>query len=129
MAIKMRKTGPKDLAKYEPDFLLGLYRDMLRTRAVDDRIEALYKQAKLVGGCYSSRGQEGCSIGSTAARIDPSSRSTTAETSTLFFFDFIPIPPVYPSPSPTQVTPGAGSAQAAAAGSPAPAHAGGSARR
>ncbi len=63
----MRKTGPKDLAKYEPEFLLGLYRDMLRTRAVDDRIEALYKQAKLVAGCYSSRGQEGCSIGSTAA--------------------------------------------------------------
>jgi len=63
----MRKTGPKDLANYEPEFLLGLYRDMLRTRAVDDRIEALYKQAKLVAGCYSSRGQEGCSIGSTAA--------------------------------------------------------------
>jgi len=64
---RMRTTGPKDLAKYEPAFLLGLYRDMLRTRAVDDRIEALYKQAKLVAGCYSSRGQEGCSIGSTAA--------------------------------------------------------------
>ena len=67
MAIKMRKTGPKELANYEPEFLLGLYRDMLRTRAVDDRIEALFKQAKLVAGCYSSRGQEGCSIGSTAA--------------------------------------------------------------
>jgi TPP-dependent pyruvate/acetoin dehydrogenase alpha subunit len=63
----MRKTGPKDLAKHDPEFLLGLYRDMLRTRFVDDRLEALYKQAKLVGGCYSSRGQEGCSIGSTAA--------------------------------------------------------------
>jgi len=63
----MKKTGAKELAKHDPAFLLGLYRDMLRTRAVDDRIEALYKQAKLVAGCYSSRGQEGCSIGSTAA--------------------------------------------------------------
>jgi len=63
----MRKTGAKELANHDPAFLLGLYRDMLRTRAVDDRIEALYKQAKLVAGCYSSRGQEGCSIGSTAA--------------------------------------------------------------
>ena len=67
MALKMRKSGPKDLANHDPAFLLGLYRDMLRTRAVDDRIEALYKQAKLVAGCYSSRGQEACSIGSTAA--------------------------------------------------------------
>jgi len=67
LALKMRKSGPKDLANHDPAFLLGLYRDMLRTRAVDDRIEALYKQAKLVAGCYSSRGQEACSIGSTAA--------------------------------------------------------------
>ncbi len=67
MARRMKTTGAKELANYEPAFLLGLYRDMLRTRAVDDRIEALYKQAKLVAGCYSSRGQEGCAIGSTAA--------------------------------------------------------------
>ena len=65
--LKMRTTGPKDLANYDAEFLLGLFRDMLRTRALDDRIEALYKQAKLVAGCYSSRGQEGCSVGSTAA--------------------------------------------------------------
>ena len=62
-----KKTTAKDLATHEPDFLLGLYRDMLRTRALDTRSEALYKQGKLVAGCYSSRGQEACSIGSTAA--------------------------------------------------------------
>ena len=56
-----------DLSGYEPDFLLGLYRDMVRTRALDDRLEALYKQGRLVAGCFSSRGQEGCSVGSTAA--------------------------------------------------------------
>ncbi len=69
-ARSKRPSKNKDLAGYEPDFLLGLYRDMLRTRALDSRIEALYKQGKLVAGCYSSRGQEGCSVGSTAAMRD-----------------------------------------------------------
>jgi TPP-dependent pyruvate/acetoin dehydrogenase alpha subunit len=63
----MRKTTRKHLDRYEPDFLLGLYRDMIRTRATDDRIEALYKQGQLTGGCFSCLGQEGCSVGSTAA--------------------------------------------------------------
>jgi len=56
-----------ELSQHDPAFLVGLYRDMLRTRTLDDRIEALYKQGKLVAGCYSSRGQEGLSVGSTAA--------------------------------------------------------------
>jgi len=64
---RFRKSAAKDLARHEPAFLVGLYRDMLLTRVTDDRIEALYKQGKLVAGCYSSRGQEGCSVGSTAA--------------------------------------------------------------
>jgi len=63
----MRRTTRKDLDRYEPAFLLGMYRDMILTRATDDRIEALYKQGQLVGGCFSCLGQEGCSIGSTAA--------------------------------------------------------------
>ncbi|MGH7163358.1 MAG: thiamine pyrophosphate-dependent dehydrogenase E1 component subunit alpha, partial [Planctomycetota bacterium] len=71
MAARKRKGAgkPKDraLALHDGKFLLGLYRDMLLTRAADDRIEALYKQGQLVGGCYSSRGQEACSVGSTAA--------------------------------------------------------------
>ena len=62
-----RRKGKQDLAGYDADFLIGLYTDMVRTRALDTRIEALYKQGKLVAGCYSSRGQEGCSVGSTAA--------------------------------------------------------------
>jgi len=65
--LKQHRTTLKTLERYEPAFLLGLFRDMLLTRATDDRVEALYKQGKLVAGCYSSRGQEGCSIGSTAA--------------------------------------------------------------
>ena len=73
-AKKKTAPAPKKVTRRDPglkkhgeDFLHGLYRDMLRTRAVDDRVEALYKQGKLVAGCYSSRGQEGCSVGSTAA--------------------------------------------------------------
>ena len=61
------KTGDADLEKYDADFLLGLYRDMIRTRVTDDRIEALYKQGQLTGGCFSCLGQEACSVGSTAA--------------------------------------------------------------
>jgi pyruvate dehydrogenase E1 component alpha subunit len=62
-----RSTTQEDVARYDAPFLLGLDRDMARTRALDTRIEALYKQGKLVAGCYSSRGQEGLSVGSTAA--------------------------------------------------------------
>ncbi len=62
-----RSTTEADLKRHDAGFLLGLYRDMVRTRALDTRIEALYKQGKLVAGCYSSRGQEGLSVGSTAA--------------------------------------------------------------
>jgi pyruvate dehydrogenase E1 component alpha subunit len=62
-----RASTDAELKAQDRNFLLGLYRDMLRTRALDTRIEALYKQGKLVAGCYSSRGQEGCSVGSTAA--------------------------------------------------------------
>ena len=62
-----RSTTQSDLKRYDAEFLLGLYRDMVRTRALDTRLEALYKQGQLVAGCYSSRGQEGLSVGSTAA--------------------------------------------------------------
>ena len=55
-----RKGKDEALARHDPEFLLGLYRDMIRTRALDERIEALYKQGKLVAGCFSCRGQEGC---------------------------------------------------------------------
>ena len=67
LPTKHRTSKVSDAKRYEKEFLLGLYTDMVRTRALDTRIEALYKQGKLVAGCYSSRGQEGCSVGSTAA--------------------------------------------------------------
>ena len=63
-----RKKDP--LGNYDAEFLLGLYRDMLRTRALDERVESLYKQGKLVAGCFACRGQEGCAVGSAAA-VEP----------------------------------------------------------
>src|SRR3954451_13321249 len=43
--------------------LLQVYRGMLLTRALDDRGLALYKQGKLPGSFYTSRGNEAASVG------------------------------------------------------------------
>jgi TPP-dependent pyruvate/acetoin dehydrogenase alpha subunit len=46
---------------------LELYRFMKLTRMVEDRLGNLYRQGKVVGGLYSSRGQEATSVGSAYA--------------------------------------------------------------
>jgi TPP-dependent pyruvate/acetoin dehydrogenase alpha subunit len=46
---------------------LALYRFMLFNRMAEDRLGNLYRQGKVVGGLYSSRGQEACSVGSAYA--------------------------------------------------------------
>lgn len=46
---------------------LELYYWMKLTRAVDDQLALFYRQGKLVGGCYSSRGQEATSCASAYA--------------------------------------------------------------
>jgi TPP-dependent pyruvate/acetoin dehydrogenase alpha subunit len=46
---------------------LDLYRFMQLTRMAEDRLGNLYRQGKVVGGLYSSRGQEACSVGSAYA--------------------------------------------------------------
>ena len=57
------------LAKTElpKDRQLELYRLMKLTRMVEDRLGNLYRQGKVVGGLYSSRGQEATSVGSAYA--------------------------------------------------------------
>ncbi|MBI2943003.1 MAG: thiamine pyrophosphate-dependent dehydrogenase E1 component subunit alpha [Candidatus Wallbacteria bacterium] len=40
---------------------------MLLNRAFDDRISTLYRQGKISGGAFGSRGQEACSVGSAFA--------------------------------------------------------------
>ncbi len=46
---------------------LELYYWMKLNRAVDEQLAALYRQGRLVGGCYSSLGQEATSCGSAYA--------------------------------------------------------------
>lgn len=46
---------------------LEVYRYLQLNRRVEDRLTNLYRQGKVVGGLYSSRGQEGISVGSAYA--------------------------------------------------------------
>jgi pyruvate dehydrogenase E1 component alpha subunit/2-oxoisovalerate dehydrogenase E1 component alpha subunit len=46
---------------------LELYRYMKLTRMLEDRLGILYRQGKVVGGLYSSRGQEATAVGSAYA--------------------------------------------------------------
>lgn len=47
--------------------LTDLYYYMLSNRALDDRISTLYRQGKILGGAFVSRGQEATSVGSAYA--------------------------------------------------------------
>ncbi|MGH9796728.1 MAG: thiamine pyrophosphate-dependent dehydrogenase E1 component subunit alpha, partial [Candidatus Polarisedimenticolia bacterium] len=47
--------------------LLALHRGMVHNRAVEEKLSALYRQGKIVGGLYSSLGQEAISVGTAAA--------------------------------------------------------------
>jgi TPP-dependent pyruvate/acetoin dehydrogenase alpha subunit len=49
---------------------LELYRFLKLNRMVEDRLTNLYRQGKVVGGLYSSRGQEAISVG-TAYALEP----------------------------------------------------------
>jgi pyruvate dehydrogenase E1 component alpha subunit/2-oxoisovalerate dehydrogenase E1 component alpha subunit len=50
--------------------LLELYYFVVLNRMLDDRLGKLYRQNKVVGGIYSSLGQEACSVGSAYALED-----------------------------------------------------------
>ncbi len=56
--------SPSDLSRERQ---LELYRWLALNRAVEDRLTNLYRQGKVVGGLYSSRGQEAISIGTACA--------------------------------------------------------------
>ena len=47
--------------------LLELYRWMRLTRTLEERLVALYRQTKVVGGLFRSLGQEACAVGSAYA--------------------------------------------------------------
>lgn len=56
--------APTDLSRERQ---LELYRFMKLNRMVEERLGNLYRQGKVVGGLYSSRGQEATSVGSAYA--------------------------------------------------------------
>src|ERR1700755_3671764 len=43
--------------------LLGVYRNMLLTRGIEERGHILYRQGKIPGSFYTGRGNEGASVG------------------------------------------------------------------
>jgi TPP-dependent pyruvate/acetoin dehydrogenase alpha subunit len=58
-------------AGLDRDDLLGIYRNMLITRAVEERGHILYRQGKIPGSFYTGRGNEGAAVGvATAMRSE-----------------------------------------------------------
>lgn len=70
MAVSRTRTRKKPAPDLSPDQLRDLYYYMLLNRALDDRITALYRQGKIHGGAFVSRGQEATSVGSAYALED-----------------------------------------------------------
>ena len=50
-----------------PEIKAKLYQMMVKTRATEDRIIALYRQGRIVGGVYTGRGVEGTTVGAALA--------------------------------------------------------------
>jgi pyruvate dehydrogenase E1 component alpha subunit/2-oxoisovalerate dehydrogenase E1 component alpha subunit len=57
-------ASPANLSREQ---LLELYRWMRLTRTLEERLVALYRQTKVVGGLFRSLGQEACAVGSAYA--------------------------------------------------------------
>ena len=58
-------------AGLDRDDLLGVYRNMLITRGIEERGHILYRQGKIPGSFYTGRGNEAASVGvATAMRAD-----------------------------------------------------------
>ena len=62
-AAKQKYPPPRAHARHH----LGLYYYMRLNRALEDQMVRLFRQNKIVGGLYSSLGQEGISVGTAYA--------------------------------------------------------------
>lgn len=64
-----RRSTELNLKSYDPtaEQMKQMFYFMLLNRAFDDRIAKLYRQGKIIGAAYGSRGQEATSIGSAYA--------------------------------------------------------------
>ncbi len=67
MAVPSTTPPPANRSGLTPDQLLALYRWMRLTRTLEERLVALYRQTKVVGGLFRSLGQEACAVGSAFA--------------------------------------------------------------
>lgn len=64
------RLAAPDTLELSREEMLGLYRYLVLNRRLEDRLGKLYRQGKVVGGLYSSLGQEACSVGSAWALED-----------------------------------------------------------
>src|SRR5213593_3692864 len=62
-----RAAPPRPAALLSGAQLLELYSYLRLNRMLEERLSALYRQGKVQGGLYSSRGQEAISVGSACA--------------------------------------------------------------
>ena len=51
------------LPELDREDLLGIYRNLLVTRGIEERGHILYKQGKIPGSFYTGRGNEGAAVG------------------------------------------------------------------
>jgi len=61
------RQSPPIPAGLTRDQLLEIYRYLRLTRTLEERLTALYRQSKVIGGLFRSLGQEGESVGSAYA--------------------------------------------------------------
>jgi TPP-dependent pyruvate/acetoin dehydrogenase alpha subunit len=64
-AVPARRAAPS--AGLSRDQLLEIYRYLRLTRTLEERLTALYRQTRVIGGLFRSLGQEGESVGSAYA--------------------------------------------------------------
>ena len=68
-ATSPETAGPlaSDLSGRDPELLLRIYRAMVLTRAVEDRMVAMYKGGDLLGSLYTGHWHEAISVGAASA--------------------------------------------------------------
>jgi TPP-dependent pyruvate/acetoin dehydrogenase alpha subunit len=64
------KSAPPSLTERDPELLKRIYEKMVQTRAVEDRMVAMYKSGDLLGSLYTGHWHEAISVGS-AANLRP----------------------------------------------------------
>ena len=63
-----------------PEKLAFLYRMLVLTRSLEERLERLFKQGEIIGGLYRSLGQEATAVGTAAALGEAGGRRSPSRT-------------------------------------------------